>query len=92
MSRSLSVTQLARNFARYINRVAFRGERFVLTRGNEPVAELGPVPRGRRLGELRELLTSLPRLDAGDADRFADDIATARSGLYVVRPRDPWAS
>ena len=90
--RTLSVTEMARNFARYINRVAFRGERFVLTRGDRPVAEIGPVPEGKRLRELPDLLASLPRLSAADAARFADDLDRARAELAALAPADPWAS
>ena len=43
MSQTLSVTEVARHFAEYINRVAYRGECFVLMRGNKPIAELRPL-------------------------------------------------
>ena len=39
MYKTRSVTEVARHFADYINRVVYRGERFVLMRGNKPVAE-----------------------------------------------------
>jgi antitoxin (DNA-binding transcriptional repressor) of toxin-antitoxin stability system len=87
-----SVTEVARHFADYINRVAFRGERFTLMRGNTPVAELRPVPAGRRLGELPELLASLPRLSAEDAAALAEDLETARQEIAEQPLRDPWAS
>jgi antitoxin (DNA-binding transcriptional repressor) of toxin-antitoxin stability system len=87
-----SVTEVARNFADYINRVAFRGEQFTLMRGNKPVAELRPVPSGRRLGELPELLASLPRLSPDDAAALAEDIEAARSELSEQPLSDPWAS
>ncbi len=87
-----SVTEVARNFADYINRIAFRGERFTLMRGNKPVAELRPVPSGRRLGELPELLASLPRLSPDDASALAEDIEAARSELSEQPLSDPWAS
>ncbi len=87
-----SVTEVVRNFADYINRVAFRGERFTLMRGNKPVAELRPVPSGRRLGELPELLASLPRLSPDDASALAEDIEAARSELSEQPLSDPWAS
>jgi antitoxin (DNA-binding transcriptional repressor) of toxin-antitoxin stability system len=86
------VTDVARNFAEYINRVAFRGERFVLMRGRRPVAELRPVPSGMRLGELPELLASLPRLEPDDASALADDLAAAREELGRGPEHDPWAS
>jgi antitoxin (DNA-binding transcriptional repressor) of toxin-antitoxin stability system len=87
-----SVTEVARHFADYINRVAFRGERFTLMRGNKPVAELRPVPAGRRLGELPELLASLPRLSPEDAAAMSEDLDAARQELTEQPPRDPWAS
>ncbi len=87
-----TVTDVARNFADYINRVAFRGERFTLMRGNRPVAELRPVPAGRSLRELPAMLASLPRLSADEASAFGEDIAAARRELGEQPLRDPWAS
>jgi antitoxin (DNA-binding transcriptional repressor) of toxin-antitoxin stability system len=87
-----TVTEVARHFADYINRVAFHGERFVLMRGNKAVAELRPVPSGGRLGELPELLASLPRLSVEDATAFSEDLAAARDEMASGEPRDPWAS
>lgn len=87
-----SVTEVARNFAEYINRVAYRGERFVLVRGGRPVAELRPVPTGRRLSELPELLASLPALDSADCEAFAADVAAARAAMNSAPNRDPWES
>jgi antitoxin (DNA-binding transcriptional repressor) of toxin-antitoxin stability system len=87
-----SVTDVARHFAAYVNRVAFRRERFVLTRGKKPVAELGPVPVGKRLGELPALLASLPRLTADEAASWADDLESARAEVAEKPARDPWES
>jgi antitoxin (DNA-binding transcriptional repressor) of toxin-antitoxin stability system len=92
MRNAPSVTEVARNFAEYIDRVAFHGERFVLMRGRRPVAELRPVPAGMRLGELPELLASLPRLAPEEAGALADDLATARDELGSGPEHDPWAS
>lgn len=87
-----SVTEVARNFAEYINRVAFRGERFTLMRGSKPVAELRPVPAGKRLGELPALLASLPRLSPEDASALTEDLEATRADLREQPLRDPWAS
>jgi antitoxin (DNA-binding transcriptional repressor) of toxin-antitoxin stability system len=87
-----SVTDVLRNFSDYLNRVAYRGERFVLVRGGKPVAELSPVPGGRRLGELPALLESLPSLEEGDAERFAGELDAARGQLDDGPVRDPWPS
>ena len=92
MSTKVSVSEAVRNFADYINRVAYRGESFTLFRGNKPVAELAPVVSGRRLGDLPYLLDSLPRLSDADAGSFAKDMKEARADLPGVPLRDPWGS
>lgn len=92
MRSTPSVTDVARNFADYINRVAFGGERFVLMRGKRAVAELRPVPSGKKLRELPELLASLPRLSDSEAADLAADMDDARRDLTRAPLRDPWAS
>lgn len=86
----MSVTEVVRNFAEYVNRVVYRRESFVLVRGSKPVAELRPLPSGRRLGDLPGLLEGLPRLD--DAAEFAADLDVARDQLLDQGVRDPWES
>jgi antitoxin (DNA-binding transcriptional repressor) of toxin-antitoxin stability system len=91
MGQTLSVTEAARHFAEYINRVAYRGESFVLVRGNKPVAELRPLPMGGgRLAELPAMLAALPHLTPNEAAKFADDLNAARTELARVEVRDPW--
>ena len=92
MSSSATVTDVARHFAAYINRVALRGERFILTRGKKPVAELRPVPVGKRLGELPALLASLPRLSEDEAAAWRSEMESARAQVAEQPPRDPWES
>jgi antitoxin (DNA-binding transcriptional repressor) of toxin-antitoxin stability system len=92
MSQTLSVTEAARHFAEYINRVAYRGECFVLVRGNKPIAELRPLPVGKRLAELPALLASLPHLSETEAAGFAADLTAAREALARAEVHDPWQS
>ncbi len=92
MLNERSVTEVARNFSEYINRVAHGGERFLLMRGRRPVAELRPVPRGRPVSELPEILRSLPRLSPDEAEAFAADLEAAREELARLPERDPWES
>lgn len=92
MSQRASVTEVVRNFADYINRVVYRGERFTLTRSDRPVAELGPLPAGRRLDELPALLAALPSLSEGDRESFAQDVTAARSEIRGTAVPDPWES
>lgn len=90
MSTEATVTEVLQNFSDYIDRVANRGERFVLLREGRPVAELAPLPSGTRLGNLPDLLESLPRLSPEEAEAFAGDLDRARHGLLEHGPRSPW--
>lgn len=92
MPTELTVTELVRNFAHYLNRVTFRAERFIILRSNKPVAELRPLPAGRRLGDLAGIFESMPRLTDDELDAFARDIEDGRSDLVANPIRDPWAS
>jgi antitoxin (DNA-binding transcriptional repressor) of toxin-antitoxin stability system len=92
MSQTLSVTEVARHFAEYINRVAYRGECFVLMRGNKPIAELRPLPVGKRLAELPALLASLPHLSEVEATQLDADLTAAREALARTEVHDPWRS
>lgn len=87
-----SVTDVARNFAEYLNRVAYHGESFTLTRGGKPVAELVPVPRGVRVEDLPAIFASLPKLSAEELDAFAADIDAGRPRASDDDFRDPWES
>ncbi len=89
---TLTVTEAVRHFSDYLGRVAYRGESFVLRKGNRNIAELRPLPSGRRLGDLPGLLRSLPHLDVGDAEVFAGDLDRARTELDQQKQGDPWAS
>jgi hypothetical protein len=86
----VTVTKVARNFAEYVNRVAYRRESFTLVRGKKPLAELRPLPAGTCLSELPGLFASLPRLSATEADEFAADLETARDELGEIG--DAWES
>jgi antitoxin (DNA-binding transcriptional repressor) of toxin-antitoxin stability system len=92
MGSKPTVTEVARNFADYVNRVAYGGERFILMRGGKAVAELVPVPAGKPLSELPELLASLPHLSQEEAESFEKDLAAARAELNRLPVQDPWES
>ncbi len=99
MSRTITVTIAARNFAEIINRVYYRGEDFVLERSGQPVAHLVPVPRGERLGALPALLDRVPSLSPEDARELEADLDSARQEMDSARRdmdegplRDPWES
>ncbi len=86
----ITITHLARNLADVVNRVAYRGERFIVERGNRAVVELVPPPRARRLGDLPEILSSLPPLGATEAEEMERDIDLARGEPTI--PENRWDS
>jgi antitoxin (DNA-binding transcriptional repressor) of toxin-antitoxin stability system len=88
----LTVTEAARHFSEYISRVTYRRETFVLRKGSRSVAELRPLPIGRRLGDLPSILRSVPHLAEADADTFAEDVNAARKAVADETLRNPWAS
>ena len=90
--KTVSVTEAVRNFSDYINRIAYRGEHFVLTKGNKMVAEIRPVPSGKFLGELPNLLESLPSLEVQDIKQFEEGIKEYRIRGNKSEVRDPWDS
>ena len=57
-------------------------------RGNKPIAELRPLPTGKRLAELPALLASLPHLSPAEATQFADDLTAAREALTRTEIHD----
>jgi antitoxin (DNA-binding transcriptional repressor) of toxin-antitoxin stability system len=88
----VTVTEVARHFADYVNRVAYRRESFTLIRGKKPLAELRPLAQGKRLSELPALLASLPHLSLAEATDFADDLVAAQEELAQAEVRDAWQS
>ena len=71
METKITATELAKSLSDILNRVRYRGERFVIERNGEPIASLVPTaPVGITMGELAALLANLPRPDEG----FADDL------------------
>jgi len=94
MHKYLTVTEAVRNFSEIIGRVRFHGERFVLTKGGKPVAELGPTAAAARvrLGELPAILAGLPHLEPEDAERFARDLETLRHAIGTIPAQGPWES
>jgi len=91
-TKVLTVTEAARHFSEYINRVAYRNEAFVLRKGKKSVAELRPLPHGRRLGDLPSILRAVPHLSRADVASFASGVDKARADLDATTLRDPWAS
>lgn len=89
---NVSVTEMARHFSDYLNRVSYAGESFLLVRGKKVLAELHPAPRGRRMGDLPALFKALPRMEPEDVRDFSRDVEAAKKRLNRRPVRDPWES
>ena len=77
--QAVSITEAARNFSDFVNRVAYRRESFFLIRGKKTVAELCPAVSGIRLAELPSLLRTLPGLTDGEYKDFKTDLDRIRT-------------
>ena len=66
MKTRVTATEAARKFSEILNRVAYKGETFVVERGGRPVCEIAPPnPEGVSTRELVEILKSAPHPDKG---------------------------
>lgn len=90
MAQTLTVTEMSRKLAEYIDRVRYRRERFILTKGNKPVAEIRPLAQGLSGSDLLELIKNGPHLDPDDVEQFARDIEDARKEMDRLPVREPW--
>lgn len=72
MQTTISATELAKNLSDVLNRVRYRGERFIVERNGEPVATLAP-PGGSPAVTVGDVFDLLRRMGVPDDD-FADDL------------------
>lgn len=90
MTQRMNATQASRNFSELLNRVRYQRETVIVTRGDEPVAEIRPVPEHAPQPTLARLLELLR--EPGHRDpAFADDLEAAQ-GARPSLPEDPWRS
>ena len=90
MAKHITVTEVLRNFSEYINRVTYRGEKFILVRGKLKVAELSPAPVGCSAADLQDLFKSLPSLSKAESKKFEGEINAFRKKQAKEKLRDPW--
>ena len=81
----ISSTEVARNLGDCLARIRHRGDRFVITKNNRPVAELGPVSAAPET-TLGVLWAALREIRA-DAD-FAADLERVNAADAVME--NPW--
>jgi antitoxin (DNA-binding transcriptional repressor) of toxin-antitoxin stability system len=85
MRTEISSTEAARSLGDLLSRIKHRGDRFVITKNNRPIAELGPVS-GTSGSTLDELWTAMREVRADDD--FASDLERVNSADAVME--NPW--
>jgi prevent-host-death family protein len=82
--RTMTATEASRKFSELLDAIE-RGETIRITRGNRPIAEIGPARR-RTGADLHAALAGLPPPD----DKFVEDIKATLS-LVTSEMSDPWS-
>ena len=87
-SKSISVTEAARNFADCVNRARYQGTTFVLHKNGVPVARI--VPEERKSCTALELATALAkvRLTPEESAAWRRDLHEARKNR--IPQKDKW--
>ena len=86
--KTMTVTEAARHFSEFINRVHYRGESAMLLKGGKPVAKVLPARKPRTGRDLAEIWGRLPHLNAEEAEAFQRDIEESRRNLPT--PEAKW--
>lgn len=82
--RTISATEAARHFSDLVNRVGYRGERYIIERGGKAMCELVPAgARGFTGGDFLALLDTLPHPDAAFLDAV-EALTAAQAPLGTV--------
>ena len=86
MATTITSTEAARHLGDYLARVKHKGEHFILTKNDQPIAELVPAAGSRRAtwNELVDAVKTLPR-----DPTFADDLEKVNKADQI--PENPWA-
>jgi antitoxin (DNA-binding transcriptional repressor) of toxin-antitoxin stability system len=88
--REVSATDAARHLGDLLARVRYRGESFLIRRGREIVARLGPPPHeGLPGSDLARRWRERPQLSPEEGRAFARDLLEARKKINRP-PRSRW--
>lgn len=91
ISKKISVTEAVRTFAEIVNRVYYRQENLILTKGNKDVVVIKPAQTGHDFscGDLKNLLTS-SSLSSDELKALELDLKKAKKTLKSEP--NPWDS
>jgi antitoxin (DNA-binding transcriptional repressor) of toxin-antitoxin stability system len=93
VEKTVSATEIVRRFSEILNSIKYKGDSYTIVRGGKPVASIRPVQKPlkeRTLGELKELLKSIPRLGA-ETESFEHDLKEIMKHQPFMPKDDQWA-
>ena len=88
MDVRITATELARSLSDVLNRIRYRGERFIVERNGEPIATIGPSGPavGARWSDIVARIGHLKLPDEG----FADDLEAIIAEQQPLEPPRAW--
>jgi len=92
MEKRISATRAVRDFSKILNTIKFKGVHYIIERGGKPIASMKSIEEktdSMTLGELKNLLKKLPRLD-NELDAFASDLEEISNNQPLMTTEDLW--
>lgn len=92
MEKLITATEAVKDFSALLNRIKFRGDRYIIQRSGKPMAFILPfegASKSRSLKELKSILSELPRLNE-DVEDFAADLEALRKRQPSLPEERPW--
>jgi hypothetical protein len=92
MEKRISATRAVREFSEVLNTIKFKGAHYIIERGGKPIASMKSIDEkidAMTLGELKNLLKKLPRLE-DELDAFASDLEEISRNQPLMSTGDLW--
>ena len=92
MEKRISATRAVRDFSEVLNTIKFKGVHYIIERGGKPIASMKSIEEkidSITLGELKNLLKKLPRLE-NELDAFASDLEKISQNQPLMSTGDLW--
>ena len=92
MEKRISATRAVRDFSEVLNEIKFKGVHYIIERSGKPIASMKSIEEKidpMTLGELKNLLKKLPRLE-NELDAFASDLEEILRNQPLMTSEDLW--
>jgi len=84
MEEHIAATQAARSFSELLNRVKFKGEKFIVERGGKPIAQIKPIRTAEEVQPLKVLMLLLEKLP-----KLGDELESFAADLDILTANQP---